>query len=329
MRRGLIVIVVALGVVGVALIIPLRMGPSATAPAQFLGYVEAETLLVGPEADGRLMALAATEGEIVAANAPLFALDAETEQAQVAEAEARLAKARAQLADLKAAQQRPEQIDVLQARRRQAEAELEFSRSEWERQQQLFKRRVVAETRLEQAETAFERDRAELAQIEREITAARLAARDEQIKAAWAEVSAAEAVLRQAQTALAERRVAAPRSGRILDVFYHRGEVITVGRPVVEILPPESVRVRFYAPEPELASIAFGERILISCDGCPPDLAAEITFIASEAEFTPPVIFTREERAKLVFLIEATPLVPSEALKPGLPVEVSLVDTGD
>lgn len=329
MRRGLIVIVATLGGVGAALIIALRMGPSATTPPQFLGYVEAETLLVGPEAGGRLITLAATEGEIVAAGAPLFALDAEAEQARVAEAEARLAKARAQLADLKAAQQRPEQIDVLQARRRQAEAELAFSRSEWERRQRLFERRAVAETRLQQAEMAFERDRAELAQIEREITVARLAARDEQIEAARAEVTAAEAALRQARTALAERRVVVPRDGRILDVFYHKGEVVTAGQPIVEILPPEIVRVRFYAPEPELAGIALGERISIACDGCPTDLAAEITFIASEAEFTPPVIFTREERAKLVFLIEARPLAPSETLKPGLPVEVKLTDTGD
>ncbi|MGH8504269.1 MAG: HlyD family secretion protein, partial [Gammaproteobacteria bacterium] len=161
------------------------------------------------------------------------------------------------------------------------------------------------------------------------IEAARLAAREQQIEAARAQVAAASASLRQARTALDKRKVAVPRGGRIVDVFYRAGEVVTAGQPIVEILPPENVRVRFYVPEPRLAGVEYGKRVSVACDGCPRDLAAVVSYIAQEAEFTPPVIFTREERAKLVFMIEATPLARSDALKPGLPVEVMLAGTGD
>src|SRR5690606_6284180 len=99
-------------------------------------------------------------------------------------------------------------------------------------------------------------------------------------------------------------------------------EVVVAGQPVVEILPPENLRVRFYLPQPALAGIALGKRVTVACDGCPPDLTAQVSFISPEAEFTPPVIFSREERAKLGFLVEARPLDPRGVLKPGLPVGV-------
>lgn len=301
---------------------------TADGPAGFLGYVEGESLLIGPKDAGRLAEVRTRQGEVVSPGALLFRLDAETQKGQVAEASARLARAKAQLADLRAAQQRPEQIDILRAARRRAEAALALSRSEYERQKKLFERRIAAQARLERAETAYERDRAALREITQQIEAARLAAREGQIEAAKAEVAAAAAALRQACAALDERTVAAPQAGRVLDVFFRAGEVVGAGQPVVDVLPPENVLVRFYVPEPRLAGIALGDRVAVSCDGCPAGIEAEVTFIASEAEFTPPVIFTREERAKLVFLVEARPLAAENVLKPGLPVEV-LPESGE
>lgn len=322
MRRLVAIVALAVsGAVATGAFVVLSPGDPG-APASYLGYVEAESLLVGAESGGRLVELAVARGDVVAAGAPLFALDARTERARIVEAEARLAHAKAQLADLRASQQRPEQIDVLEASRRRAEADLAWSQSELRRQEALFARGVIAEARLDQARTAFERDRAALAEIAQEIETARLAARDAQIEAAAAEVAAAEAVLRQAQKTLDDRSVTVPCDGRVLDVFYRVGEVVAAGQPVVEILPPENLRVRFYLPQPALAGIALGQRVAVACDGCPPGLTAQISFISPEAEFTPPVIFSREERAKLVFLVEARPLDPHGVLKPGLPVEV-------
>ena len=324
-RRALVLGAALLLIMGGALFLIL---PKNVPPAQFLGYVEAESILVGPKAIGRLVEVAVRRGDVVAAETILFTLDAETEQDRVSEATARLVKAKAQLADLQAAEQRPEQIDVLRATRRQAEAALEMSRKDYERQQKLFAEGASTAARFEQAKAAYDRDRAVLAEIGKRIETAGLSARPGQIEAARAEVVASEAVLRQAGTALDERKVGAPRGGRILDVFYREGEVVGAGQPVVEILPPENVLVRFYLPEPGLSAVTLGQTIAVSCDGCPPDLRAEVSFISPEAEFTPPVIFTREERAKLVFLVKARPVGSLGILKPGLPVNIALAGPG-
>lgn len=320
MRRlaGLVVVAVLTGAAGFW----LWQAGAPDGPRPYLGYVEAETMLVAPKRTGRLVELTAVEGAVVAAGAPLFALDAEEETAAVKEAAARLDGARAQLADLRAARQRPAQIDVLEAARRQAEAALDLSRAELERQQRLYQKGVISEARLDQARTTFRRDRSALAEAARTIEAAQLPGREAEIDAAAAEVEASTAALTRARIVLADCSVAAPRGGRVLDILYRVGEVVPAGQPVVEVLPPENILVRFYVPEPAIAGLVYGQRIAIACDGCPAGLTGEISFIASEAEFTPPVIFSRQERAKLVFLVEARPAASTPALKPGLPVEV-------
>lgn len=317
----------AIGIlVGAALLAALawytlhRTGPAG--PQPFLGYVEADSLLVAPEQTGRLTEIAVKEGQDVVAGAPLFALDDEAATEAVREAAAHARKVRAQVQDLREAQQRPAQIDMLQASRRQAQAALDLSSAELKRQETLYKQGVVAEARLDQARTSYRRDQNRLAEIERSIDAALLPGRSAQIAAAEAEVEVADAALRQAEIALGQRRVAAPKNGKVMDVLYRVGEVAAAGQPVIELLPPENLRVRFYVPQARISSLQRGEHVAITCDGCPPDLTGEITFIAAESEFTPPVIFSRQERAKLVFRVEARPLQIPELLRPGLPVEV-------
>jgi HlyD family secretion protein len=107
--------------------------------------------------------------------------------------------------------------------------------------------------------------------------------------------------------------------------LYRPGEWVAAGAPVVSILPPGNVKIRFYVPEPVLASLRIGAPVSVRCDGCGAAIAAKISFIAPQAEFTPPVIYSRENRAKLVFLVEAHPDAANAALHPGLPVEVALV----
>jgi len=140
---------------------------------------------------------------------------------------------------------------------------------------------------------------------------------------AEAAVRNAEARLNSSQTRLARRRVASPVTGTVQQVYYRQGEVVAAGRPVVAILPPENIKVRFYIPEPKLAQIALGDQVRVSCDGCNADLTARVSFISRTAEYTPPVIYSLEERSKLVFLVEARPETP-EKLRVGQPVSVAL-----
>jgi HlyD family secretion protein len=140
---------------------------------------------------------------------------------------------------------------------------------------------------------------------------------------AEAALRTAEARLNSAQTRLARRRMGSPVAGTVQQVYFRQGELVPAGRPVLALLPPENIKVRFYIPEPRLSQIALGDRVQVSCDGCDANLVARVSFISRTAEYTPPVIYSLEERSKLVFLVEARPETP-EKLRVGQPVSVAL-----
>lgn len=302
-----------------------RFGRAEEKPVAFQGYMEGYFVYMAAEEGGRIERLDVEAGDQVIEGQFLFALESSVQVAQRNEVEARLRQAQAQLANLKAAQQRPEQIAVLQAQVERARANLDLSKVELERQKALFQRGISAKARLDQAESTFERDKAVLEETQRQIQAAQLAGRSAEIEAAEAAVRAAEAMLRQAETRVAKRRVYAPAAARVQDVFFRAGEVVSAGQPVLSLLPPANVRVRFYVPEPVLSTFSLGQTVAIRCDGCPGDLRAKIVFLSREAEYTPPVIFSDKERAKLVFRAEAK-LFGGAELPIGLPVSVTPLD---
>jgi HlyD family secretion protein len=141
---------------------------------------------------------------------------------------------------------------------------------------------------------------------------------------AEATLRTAEARLNSLQTRLARRKVASPASGAVQQIYFRAGEMVPAGRPVLALLPPENIKLRFFLPETMVPAIAIGDTVKIGCDGCATDLTARVSFIAQTAEFTPPVIYSLEERSKLVYLVEARPEKPA-ALRVGQPVSVSLV----
>jgi HlyD family secretion protein len=291
------------------------------APTAFQGYMEGNLVYMAPEEGGRIERLAVEVGDAVAEGQFLFGLESSVQIAQRNEAEARLRQAEAQLANLKSAMQRPEQVAVLQAQEARARAQLQLSRNEYERQQTLFQKGITAKAQLDQARSAFDRDTAALEETQRQIQAAQLTSRSGEIDAAEAMVRAGEAMLRQAETRVEKRRVAAPASARVQDIFFRAGEVVNAGQPVLALLPPANLRVRFYVPEPMLSTLSLGQAVTIACDNCGAGYGAKVSFISREAEYTPPVIFSEQERAKLVFRLEARP-VQELTLPVGLPVTV-------
>jgi HlyD family secretion protein len=178
-----------------------------------------------------------------------------------------------------------------------------------------------------------ELQRADLAQAEASLTNTRLAFQRAEtlLKAsagtqrsyeeAEAAVRAAQARFNSAQTQLARRKVASPVKGVVQQVYFRVGEMVTAARPVVALLPPGNVKLRFFVPEAVLPKIAIGQDLRVTCDGCPPNLIAKLSFISRSAEFTPPVIYSTEERSKLVFMIEARPSEPDK-LRVGQPVSI-------
>jgi len=140
---------------------------------------------------------------------------------------------------------------------------------------------------------------------------------------AEAALRTAEARLNSARTRLDRRRVASPAGGSVQEVYYRVGEMVQAGRPIVSLLPPGNARVRFFVPQATLPSVHIGDRVTIGCDGCANGLAARISFISAQAEFTPPVIYSQEERARLVFRVEAIP-ERAQDVRVGQPVSVTL-----
>jgi HlyD family secretion protein len=133
----------------------------------------------------------------------------------------------------------------------------------------------------------------------------------------------AEARLSSARTRLTRRNVFAPADATVQQIYFRPGEVIPSGRPVISLLPPGNVKVRFFVPQAMVPQIARGDTIMVTCDGCASAISARISFISKKAEYTPPVVYSLEERAKLVFLIEARPDQP-ELMRVGQPLRVAL-----
>lgn len=140
---------------------------------------------------------------------------------------------------------------------------------------------------------------------------------------AEAALRTANANLEWSRTRLSRRQAMSPDSGIVQQVYYRPGETVPAGRPVLALLPPRNLKLRFFAPQALLPEIKFGQIVTVTCDGCEKDLTAKVSFIARSAEFTPPVIYSQEERAKLVFLIEARPEQP-EKFRVGQPVSVTI-----
>ncbi len=294
------------------------------APNRYQGYVTADFVYVGPEESGRIARLMVDRGAKVRVGDPLFALDTKVYTAERDQAAARLQRAEAALAKLRAARQQPEEIQVLQARARQAQAALTLSTEELARQRRLRSQDVASVAALDRAQSQYSRDRAALLEVSRQIALARLPARDHDIAVAMADRNEAKAALRSAREKLARRRVAAPVAAVVQDVLYRAGEVVDAGRPVVVLLPPGNLRFRFYVPETRLAAIHVGDVVDVTCDGCAAGLTARVAFVSNEAEYTPPVIFSPEERRKFVYRVEAVPIGAAHALKPGQPVTLAV-----
>jgi HlyD family secretion protein len=295
----------------------------AAAPAGWQGYAEADYVKVGPTQQGLLTALSVGRGDPVAAGTPLFAQDETADRAARDQAARQLAQAVEQLANLEAAGKATE---ILQAAANLAEANatLERTKADLLRGETLLQRGVMAGQAVDQRRADFKSAEARVHAAEAALAQSSSSlGRTGEIRAQHAAVEAARAGLEMAQWRLGQRRVVAPVAGRVADVLARPGETVAAGAPVVSLLPPENVLVRFFVPEPALASIHCGDAVRLLCDACRSDLEATISFVSPQAEYTPPLIYSQSSRAKLVYLVEARPRAGrGETLNPGQPVEV-------
>jgi HlyD family secretion protein len=307
---------------GVLLAVGAVAGCSPPESDRVQGYVEGEYVYIAAPYAGALERLAVERGAQVKAGDPLFTLDNTPEEANRDEARRRVAQARANLEDSRKGK-RPSEIEAIEAQLKQAKAALVRSESDFVRVENLLRMGAGSTDDLDRARATRDQDRQRVIQLEAELKTARLGLRDDQIAAAEANVRATEAVLAKAEWDLSQKRQAAPHAGLVFDTLYREGEWVPAGRPVVALLPPRNIKVRAFVPEPRIGAIRLNQAAEVFVDGVPEPFAGRVSFISPRAEFTPPVIYSRESRSKLVFMVEVV-FDPADAAKlhPGQPVDV-------
>ena len=276
------------------------------------GYIEGENLYLSAPVSGTVQTVSVVEGTRVRAGQPLFQIEPATLGAQSEQARAATSAARTQIASAQAT------ADQADAEVRAAQATADHTRSDLAR--------LLSVRRDDPAAVAgkeIDAARAALREAEARVAAARETAdaRRAQVTATRAQAAQAEGGEREAQVRINQLAPAAPADGRIDQVFFQQGEWVSANRPVVALLPDAKVKLRFYVPQPDVARYRTGQTVRFSCDGCASGLTARISYVSPRPEFTPPVIFSRETRDRLVFLVEARP-VRAAQLTPGLPVDV-------
>ncbi len=294
----------------------------------FQGFVEGDLVLIGPIEGERLAKLDVEPGAQVAKGASLFRMATPVLDQQRAETRARVDQMQANLDNLKAALNRPEQIAVLNAGLDRAKASLVLSQAEYVRQATLLPKGATTVQARDQAKFALDRDKAGVIEAQRQIDAALLPSRTGEIGGAEAALLQANAQLRQLDVRIGRQSVFAPAAGVVQDVYFWPGEVVGAGQPILALLPPENRKIRFYVGEKQLSRFALGAPVTVSCDSCQQAIAARVVYISQQAEFTPPVIFSQEERGKLVFRVDARVEARDFSLPLGLPVSVRLAAAG-
>lgn len=256
----------------------------------------------------------------------LFTLEQSAELASLREMAERLRQAQAKLADLKKGQ-RPSELAALEARLAQTRTAAELSARELERATKLHQTTVLSDDNYDRARLNHEANQAIIAQTGAQLITAQLGSRVDAIAAAEAEVAATQALLDRAGWSVAQKAQTAPRAALVYDTLYREGEFVAAAAPVVALLPSENIKVRFFVPETEFATLQAGDRLQITINGRP-TLAAHISYLSPQPEYTPPVLYNRENRSKLVFLVEALfDRSSTRDLHPGQPVDVTVVST--
>lgn len=268
------------------LIVAFAVAACSPSPSDTLqGYGEADYIYLASQESGVVSEVFVREGDQVEAGAPIFRLDPDRLGLQAETASA----------------QRAALVDALRA----AQAQAELTRSTFARTAELSERGFAPRAKLDADRAARDAAAADVQRAQRELAAA-----------------GAERGL--AQTRVNDLSGAAPAAGAIERIYHRPGEVVAAGAPIAALLTPANMKVRFFAPETMLSQLAVGARVAVSCDGCAENLVGNISFVATEPQFTPPVIYSLDQREKLVFLVEARLEQPS-AVRPGMPVDVRII----
>lgn len=288
----------------------------------FEGYIEAENIYIASPYSGRLDHLWVKQGQHVNKGNLLFNLDPNPQQFRVTQLKSELEQARNTLIDLKKPR-RAQEISAIQAQIEQVAAQITLAEIRVSRFQKLYDKNASDQDTLDAAKANLQQQKDLKLQYEENLALAKLGGREDQIKAQQNQVDALTAKLEDAQWALLQKSQSAPASGLIFDTLYREGEFVINQQPVLALLSAENIKVEFFVPVKYLSQFSLGQTIHFNCEGCQENNPATISFISPEAEYLPPLVYSRENNANLVFKIRARIANPF-SFKPGQPVVVTI-----
>ena len=291
------------------------------------GYVEGERIYLAAPVSGAVAELYVREGDRVAAGGRTFLIDPGVQRAQADSAAAAVGAAEARAEDLRKGQ-RAEELSVYDAELQAALAVERQAEADYNRIEPLVRRGIYAPARLDQVRAARDAARAQAAAVRRRREVATLGARQDAIAQAEQQAAQAEGGLTEANTRLAQLAPAAPGSARVEEIFYRPGEWAAANQPILALLPDSEVKLVFFVPEAGMALYRPGRTVRFTCDGCARPGTARITWVSARPEFTPPVLYSKGSRDRLVYRVEARP-AGAATLNPGLPVDVVPLEPGE
>lgn len=290
--------------------------------AKFQGYIEGENIYLASPYGGTLEKLAVVRGQHVNKGQLIFSLDPNPQQINIASIQGELQQAENTLADLKKPRRLPE-IEAIQAQIEQTNAEIQLAQIRVQRQQKLLSKQATDKDTLDAAVANFQQQQQLKNQYEANLALAKLGSREDQIKAQNAQVDSLKAKLDEALWESTQKTLYAPDNGVIFDTYYRVGEYVANQQPVASLLTPKNIRLEFYVPLEYSSTLKVGQPITFDCEGCAKNNQAVINYISPDAEYLPPLVYSRENYSKLVFRIKAS-IPHSTQFKPGQPVVVTL-----
>lgn len=303
----------------------LCMLTSCESKKTFLGYVEGRLIYVSSPFGGKLNLLSVQRGSQVKAGDALFLLDQQPESSDLNSAAQTVAQNAADLAD-KMKGDRPSELAAIEGQVQQAQAQVDYAQKDVERKKILVKKNALEQNQLDKAIEDLKVAQGTLTQYQENLVTAHLTARSDEIDAMQAQLAGAKAQQEKAQWSVQQKQVSAQVSATVFDTYYRVGETVPANQAVLSLLAPADIKVIFFVDEQHLSQIKLNQKITVNCDSCSKPIAATISFISSSAEFTPPVIYSPEMRAKLVYEVEArfdSHKVLS-TMHPGQPLQIQL-----
>jgi len=288
------------------------------------GYAEGEYVNISSTQSGKLDKLFVKRGNKISINENLFALECDSELLSLKQAQADLAAAESILKDYRKGS-RPEEIRVIEAQLSQAIANADNAAKQFKRNRELFPANAVSKTQLDDSMALEKATEAKVKELQNALSVAKLSKRLDQISAQEKRVEQLRSAVKLAQWKVDEKGVKSRYDALVFDTLYREGEFVPQGGIIIRLLPPENIKIRFFVPQKISESLHIGDNVSIVSRSDGKKIPAKITYISSEAEFTPPIIYSNETKEKLTYMIEAYPQKnAAPLLHPGQPVEVSL-----